>query len=263
MNISPALLELNSIGCKECRPKYLAALQEHYTKHGETICADCNIRLVKNRMRLLDCKKPSCQPVADSAPKSADYLCPACAEHFGKLQKHLTSLNIPFAVNHRLVRGFDYYTRTVFEVQPAGAGSQGSLGGGGRYDGLIEELGGKPTPGVGFGIGVDRVILQLKEQQIPVPAVAKPAVFIADPGEAAQQEAIKLAASLRRAGVGVIESFGVRSLKAQLKHANTIGIARTVIIGDEEIKAGVAVLRDMATSQQETVPIDQLQDRLR
>jgi len=258
MNISQLFLVLNSIGCRECRPVYLDALKEHYVRHGEKLCADCNIRLVKNRMRLLDCKKPSCQPVADSAPKSVDYLCPACAAHFSQLQKYLGLLGIPFGVNHRLVRGFDYYTRTVFEVQPAGGGSQGSLGGGGRYDGLIEELGGKPTPAVGFGLGIDRIILQLKSQSISIPPLAKPQVFIAVLGDEARDEAFKLAASLRRAGIGVIQAVGSRSLKAQLRQANTLGVLKAVIIGDEEVRAGTAILRDMTTASQETVSLDQL-----
>lgn len=263
MNISQLFLALNSIGCKECRPRYLDALKEHYLRHSEKLCPDCNIRLVKNRMRLLDCKKPSCQPVADSAPKSVDYLCQACADHFSQLQKHLGLLDIPFGVNHRLVRGFDYYTRTVFEVQPAGGGSQSSLGGGGRYDGLIEELGGKHTPGVGFGIGVDRVILQLKDQKIAVPPIAKPQVFVASIGDEARDEAFKITASLRRDGIGVIQAIGSRSLKAQLRQANTLGVSKAVIIGDEEVKAGTAILRDMTTASQETVALDRLKDLLK
>lgn len=263
MGISQMFLVINSIGCKECRPKYLDALKEHYLRHGDKLCTDCNIRLVKNRMRLLDCKKPSCQPVADSAPKSVDYFCPACAEHFSQLQKHLGLLGIPFGVNHRLVRGFDYYTRTVFEVQPRGGGSQSSLGGGGRYDGLIEELGGKPTPGVGFGIGIDRVILQLKSENIPVPPVVTPQVFIACLGDAARDEAIKLAATLRRSGIGVIQAIGARSLKAQLRQANSLSISRAVIIGDEEVKSGTAILRDMTTASQQTVPLAKLPELLK
>ncbi|MBI2850234.1 MAG: histidine--tRNA ligase [Chloroflexi bacterium] len=263
MNISQLFLALNSIGCKECRPVYLNALREHYVQHGDKICVDCNVRLVKNRMRLLDCKKPSCQPVADTAPKSVDYLCQPCAEHFDKLQRYLGLLGIPFGVNHRLVRGFDYYTRTVFEVQPQGGGSQGSLGGGGRYDGLIEELGGKPTAAVGFGLGIDRIILQLKEQKIDVSPLAKPRVFVAFLGDAARDEAIKLAASLRRNGIGVIQAIGSRSLKAQLRQANSLAISRAVIIGEEELKAGTVILRDMTSASQQTVPIARLPELLK
>jgi len=263
MSINQLFLSLNSIGCKECRPAYLAALKEHYARQNETLCPDCKIRQSKNPMRLLDCKQAACQPVADSAPKSTDYLCRPCNEHFSLLQKYLKLLDIPFAINHRLVRGIDYYTRTVFEIQPASAGSQSSLGGGGRYDGLVEALGGKPTPAVGFGLGIDRIILQLKEQNIAIPEIARPQVFIAFLGPEARNEAVKLAAELRRAGIGVIESFGERSLKAQLRQANSLEIKRAIIIGDEEVKAGTAILRDMTTASQETVPLSRLPELLK
>lgn len=263
MNISQLFLSLNSIGCKDCRPAYLAALKEHYAARIETLCPDCKVRLVKNPMRLLDCKKPSCQPVADSAPKSSEYLCQPCAAHFSQLQKYLELLGIPFGVNHRLVRGFDYYTRTVFEIQPGSGGSRSSLGGGGRYDGLIEELGGKPTPAVGFAAGMELIILQLKDQKIAVPPMLKPQVFIACLGDAARDEAFKLAASLRRAGIGVIQAIGSRSLKSQLRQANSLAIGRAVIIGEEELKTGTVILRDMTTASQETVPLDRLRELLK
>lgn len=258
LDIGQFLLSLNSIGCKECRPTYLASLKEHYDGRADMLCPDCKIRLVKNPLRLLDCKQASCQPVADSAPKSIDYLCQACNEHLRQLQKYLGLLGIPFELNHRLVRGFDYYTRTVFEVQPQGGGSQSSLCGGGRYDGLIEELGGKPTPAVGFAAGLERLILSVKEQKVTVPPLAKPQVFIAYLGDDARDTAVKLAASLRRAGIGVIEAMGSRSLKAQLRQANNLAIPKAVIIGEEEVKGGMVILRDMMTASQETVPIEQL-----
>jgi len=263
LGLSRLSLKLNSIGCKNCRPNFLAALTTHYNRHIDGLCADCKVRLVKNPMRLLDCKKPSCQPAADSAPGNIDYLCPECAEHFTSLKKYLGFVDIPFDVNKRLVRGLDYYSRTVFEIQPLSEGSQSSLGGGGRYDGLIEELGGKPTPAVGFGLGIERIILQLKDQKIEAPALAKPDVFIACLGDAARDEAVKLAASLRKAGIGVITAFGSRSLKAQLRQANSLEIKKAVIIGDEELKAGTAVLRDMTTASQETVPLARLKDLLK
>jgi histidyl-tRNA synthetase len=263
LNVGKLHLLLNSIGCKECRPLFLAALKEHYTKESDKLCPDCKVRLVKNPMRLLDCKKESCQPVADSAPKSADYLCPACTEHFNQLKNYLGLLSIPFELNSRLVRGFDYYTRTVFEIQPASTGSQSALGGGGRYDGLIEELGGKPTPGVGFAAGIERIILSVKEQNVTIPPAAKPQVFIAYLGVEAKEAAIKSAAALRRLGIGVIESFGERSLKAQLRQANNMGIPRAIIIGEEEVKTGTVILRDMTNASQETVPFLKLPELLK
>jgi histidyl-tRNA synthetase len=263
LDIGRFLLSLNNIGCKECRPGYLEALKKHYTRHEDKLCTDCKVRMVKNLMRLLDCKQPSCQPVADSAPRSVDYLCKPCKEHFQQLQKYLDLLGIPFEVNPRLVRGFDYYTRTVFEVQPQGGGSQSSLCGGGRYDGLIEELGGKPTPAVGFAAGLERLILSVKEQKVVVPPVAKPQVFIAWLGDEARDEALKLAASLRRAGIGVIEAMGSRSLKAQLRQANSLETPRAVIIGEQEVKTGTVILRNMTTASQETVPIERLPNLLK
>jgi len=256
-------LILNSIGCKQCRPGYLAALKSYYANYTHDLCSDCKTRLNRNPLRLLDCKKPVCQQIADSAPKSTDYLCPQCDEHFNRLKRYLGLLEIPFAVNHRLVRGLDYYTRTVFEVQPEAEGAQSTLGGGGRYDDLIEELGGRPTPAIGFAAGIERIILNLKQQDVPIPAPPRPQVFIAYIGDDARDEAIKLAARLRKTGIGVIEAVGDKSLKAQLRQANTLGARYAVIIGDQEVKTGTVILRDMTTSEQKTVPSSQLEGELR
>jgi histidyl-tRNA synthetase len=166
-------------------------------------------------------------------------------------------------VNHRLVRGLDYYTRTVFEVQPEAEGAQSTLGGGGRYDYLIEELGGKPTPAIGLATGIERIILNLKKQGVPIPTLPRPRVFIAHVGDEAGSEAMELAASLRRAGTGVIEAVAGKSLKAQLRQANTLDVSYTVIIGKEEVRAGTVVLRDMTTSEQKTIPVTQLQGQLK
>lgn len=192
-----------------------------------------------------------------------DYLCQQCAEHFNQLQKYLGLLELPFSLNHRLVRGLDYYTRTVFEVQPEAEGSQSTLGGGGRYDDLIKELGGKPTPAIGFAAGIERIILNLKNQNVPIPPLPRPQVFIAHLGNEAKDESIKLASRLRQAGIGVIEASGDRSLKAQLRQANTLGVRHTVIIGDQEVKTGTAILRDMTNAQQATVPLTRLRELLK
>ncbi len=256
-------LQLNSIGCKQCRPGYLTVLKGYYADYSRNLCSDCKSRLKRNPLRLLDCKKPACQQIANSAPGSIDYLCPQCDEHFNQLKGYLGLLELPFEVNPRLVRGLDYYTRTVFEVQPEAEGAQSALGGGGRYDDLIEELGGKPTPAIGFAAGIERIILNLKKQNILVPALPTPQVFIAYVGDEARDEAIKLASGLRRAGIGAIETLGSKSLKAQLRQANALGAGYTVIIGEEEIKAGTVVLRDMTTSQQKTIPVSELEGLLR
>ena len=258
LGLTGLCLQINSIGCRACRPAYLEALKEYYAAHAAGLCADCRTRLERNPLRLLDCKQPSCQPVAEAAPASTDYLCPECSAHFSGLKKHLDSLDIPFTVNHRLVRGLDYYTRTVFEVQPEEEKGQSSIGAGGRYDDLIEALGGRPTPAIGFGVGIERVILNLKKQGLGVPAVPSLKVLIASMGEAAGETAVRLAAELREAGIGAVAAGGGRSLKAQLRQANALGVAYTVIIGEDEVKAGTATLRHMADARQETVPLHDL-----
>ncbi len=263
LNLHHLSLQLNSIGCKQCRPQYLTALKDYYANYTHDLCSDCKTRLKRNPLRLLDCKKPLCLQIADSAPRSIDYLCPQCDEHFNQLKNYLSLLELPFEVNHCLVRGLDYYTRTVFEIQPEAEGTQSTLGGGGRYDDLIEEVGGKPTPAVGFAAGIERIILNLKKQDIPIPPLPHPQVFIAYVGDEAKAEAIKLASTLRRAGIGVIEAIGSKSLKAQLRQANTLGAHHTVIIGDQEVKSGTVILRDMTTAQQKTIPLDQLKRELR
>ena len=256
-------LNLNSIGCKECRPEYLSALKKHYAGHASSLCSDCKTRLEKNPLRLLDCKQPSCQPVADAAPRSADHLCARCLEHFTQLQKYLEILGIPFSLNPRLVRGLDYYTRTVFEVQPQEEGSQSTIGGGGRYDDLIEELGGKPTPAIGFATGIERIILNLKKQNVAIPEPPGLKALVAYLGERARDEAFKLTAGLRRAGISAVMTTGGKSLKAQLRQANSLGVPYAVIIGEDEVKAGTATLRYMADARQETLPIGELPARLR
>jgi len=256
-------LQLNSIGCKQCRPGYLRALKDYYANHSKELCADCKVRLKRNPLRLLDCKKSSCQQVANSAPRSVDHLCSQCQIHFSRLKEYLKFLEIPFVVNHRLVRGLDYYTRTVFEIQPKAAGTQSTLCGGGRYDDLIEELGGKPTPAIGFAMGIERIILNLKEQAIPIPPLPRPQVFIAHIGEEARDEAIKLASRLRQSGIGIIMGTGNKSLKAQLRQANNLGVRYAVIIGEEEVKSGTVSFRDMTTAEQKTVTTSELAGLIR
>jgi histidyl-tRNA synthetase len=251
-------LQLNSIGCKQCRPGYLTILKDYYAQYHQSLCKDCNVRLVRNPLRLLDCKQPSCRSIAVNAPRSVDHLCPRCQLHFDRLKAYLDSLDIPFTVNHRLVRGLDYYTRTVFEIQPAGGSAQSTLGGGGRYDDLIEELGGKPTPAIGFGIGIERIILNLKKQKVPVPSPPGLQVLVAYMGDEARNESIRLAARLRQAGISAMMTTGNRSLKAQMRQANSLSVRYAVIIGDEEVKTGTVTLRDMSNARQKTVPAGDL-----
>ena len=248
-------LYLNSIGCKICRPKYMESLKRYYSAHLDGLCSDCKARFEKNPLRLLDCKKPSCYDVAEAAPKSTDYLCRECKSHFEAVVGYMDALRLPFDVNHRLVRGLDYYTKTVFEIQPLGEGAQSALGGGGRYDDLIEELSGKPTPAIGFAAGMERIVLNLKRQKIPVPNMQAPPVFIAHLGNEAKLEAVKLTSTLRKDGIAAIMSAGDRSLKGQLRQANSLGSSYAAIIGEDEVKSSAVTLRNMMTGEQKTVSI--------
>ncbi len=256
-------LLLNSIGCRKCRPDYLAILRQYYAQYSSDLCPECKVRLERNTLRLLDCKKPLCQQLAASSPRSIDCLCPECQEHFNQLKRYLKQLQLPFIVNHCLVRGLDYYTRTVFEIQPETGGAQSTIGGGGRYDDLILELGGKPTPAVGFACGIERIILNLKKQKVAIPPLPRPKVFIAQVGDKARDEAVKLAARLRRAGIGVLQASVSKSLKAQLRQANNFGTHYAVIIGEQEMKTGTVILRDMTNAKQETLLLAEMEEKLR
>jgi histidyl-tRNA synthetase len=258
LGLSRISIQLNSIGCKLCRPGYLEVLRQHYSGYADHLCPDCKARLVKNPLRLLDCKKPSCQEIAKTAPKIADYLCPECQLHFQSVQKYLSAMSIPFQLNPRLVRGLDYYTRTVFEVEPREKGGQSTLGGGGRYDNLIEELGGKPTPAVGFAAGLERIILNLQKQKLDIPALPKPDVFIAYLEEEAKIEAMKLASELRKAGIAVIMATGDKSLRGQMRQANSLGIAYALILGEQEISKRNVMLRDMRSGEQKIIPLAEI-----
>jgi len=245
---------LNSIGCRQCQPEYVKVLQRHYEALSGEVCADCRVRMVRNPLRLLDCKEPACRLIADAAPRISDYLCPECEAHFREVQELLRVLGIPFTLNHKLVRGLDYYTRTVFEILPQREGGQSAIVGGGRYDGLIEQIGGKPTPGVGFATGIERIILNLKEQQLGVPALPAPRVYLAHMGDSARLAAAVLVRSLRSAGIGVVASTSGKSLKAQLRQANALGARYAVILGDDEVQKGVVTVRDMTLNEQVTLP---------
>jgi len=258
LGLSRFTIQLNSIGCKLCRPKYLQVLRQHYTGYTDQLCSDCKARLVKNPLRLLDCKKTSCQEIAKTAPKIPDYLCHECQLHFQSVQKYLVAMSIPFQLNPRLVRGLDYYTRTVFEVEPRDKGGQSTLGGGGRYDNLIEELGGKPTPAVGFAAGLERIILNLKKQRLDILALPKPDAFIAYVEKEAKIEAIKLASELRKAGIAVIMATGDKSLRGQMRQANSLGIAYALILGKQEISKRNVMLRDMRSGEQKTTPLAEI-----
>jgi histidyl-tRNA synthetase len=253
-------LVVNSTGDPQCRPAYIETLATHYQGHVDRLCPDCKRRLERNPLRLLDCKQESCQPVIAEAPHSVDYLCDECEQHWGHLLTYLGEIGLDYEVDHRLVRGFDYYTRTVFEITPPIEGRQSTLVGGGRYDGLIQELGGRPTPGVGFGMGVERVLANLKRQEVPLPDRGGTKVLVAHVGEAGKLEAMTLAKEFRRGGVAAILAPSNRSLKSQLRYASSVKSTHAVIVGDDEIRKGVVVLRDLNKGEQREIAnkIDEL-----
>ena len=248
-------LFVNSIGDSECRPQYVDRLKAYYTDHYSQLCQDCRNRLERNPLRLLDCKVEACRALGAAAPRSVDHLCVECQEHWDKLLSYLQSMGIPYQVEHRLVRGLDYYSRTVFEIQPADVGAQSTICGGGRYDGLIEQLGGKHTPGVGFGSGLERLALNLKRSEVPVPDEPKPTYLVINVGDAARPAAQELAAKIRLAGVGAILGNGSRALRGQMRQANALGIPWALVLGDDEIQRGEVVVRNMEDSTQESRPI--------
>lgn len=264
LGLKGLVLKINSIGCRKCRPEYLKKLKAYYTDKVSLLCPDCMRRVERNTLRLLDCKNESCIPLTERAPRSFDHLCPECAEHFESLKKYLGVLNRKFEVEHRLVRGLDYYTKTVFEVQPPEAqGAQSTVGGGGRYDNLIAELGGKPTPAIGFATGIERIILNLRNQATAVPPLSKPAIFVAFLGQGTEAKAVEYTAQMRREGLGATMASGNRSLKSQLRQANALGAVHTLIIGEDELKDGLVVLKDMTGGEQQRLPFAEVVNRLK
>jgi histidyl-tRNA synthetase len=250
--------QLNSTGCPNCKPGYVDVLREYYAGHHDVICEDCRRRLERSPLRVLDCKAEQCQPIIEDAPHIADHLCEECAVHFAELREYLDLLDRAYTVNHRLVRGLDYYTKTVFEVWATGIGAQAAVCGGGRYDGLAEVLGGPPTPGVGFGSGLERIIMVMKNLGVEVEPLPVPPVFLAHLGSEARREALKLTYLLRDVGVGTWLPLGKRGLKSQLREAGKRGARYAVILGENELASGEAAVRDMRAGEQTSVPLARL-----
>lgn len=242
-------LEINSIGCPECRKNYHNALKEYFESKKENLCGTCLERLEKNPMRILDCKSPVCQEITKDAPVILDYVCDECSAHFESVKKYLDVMNIEYTVNPKIVRGLDYYSRTVFEFVSTEIGAQGTVCGGGRYDGLVEELGGPHTPALGFGMGIERLLLLLKAQNIEIPEPSSCDLYIAPMGDAASLEAMKIVSELRANGVSAQTDVVGRSLKAQMKFADKIGAKYTMVLGDNEIAEGKAKIKNMATGE--------------
>lgn len=240
-------LELNSIGCPTCRAEYHKALKEYFESRKDELCDTCRDRLDRNPMRILDCKSPVCHEIAQGAPVVLDYLCDECREHFYTVKKYLDAMNIEYVVNPQIVRGLDYYTKTVFEFVSDSIGAQGTVCGGGRYDGLIQELGGQPTPSLGFGMGLERLKLVMDAQNCPYPDEEKPDLFIVAMGEKAELKAVEIAKDMRDEGFSVLYDLNGRSLRAQMKYADKLGAKFNVVIGDNEVDNGTAKLKNMAT----------------
>ena len=249
-------LELNSIGCPECRAEYHKALKEYFSQYKDKLCDTCNDRLERNPMRILDCKSPVCSEIAKGAPVVIDYLCDECREHFQKVKSYLDAANIEYIVNPQIVRGLDYYTKTVFEFVSDAIGSQGTVCGGGRYDGLLEELGGQHTPSLGFGMGLERLQLVMEAQGCNFPEPSRPDLFIVAMGEKATLKAVEIAKDMRDEGFSVVYDLNGRSLRAQMKYADKLGSKFNVVIGDNEVENKVVSLKDMATGKSSEINLD-------
>ncbi len=256
LGLSNVKLHINSIGCKECRPAYREALINYYSAHKETLCDNCKSRLEKNPLRLLDCKSPICHALAESAPKTTDHLCSECEKKFDMLKACLDSMGIEYVVDSSIVRGLDYYTGVVFEFIAEGIGAQSTVCGGGRYDGLVESLGGPKLSGIGFGMGITRVILAMRELGLDKIYAETPKLYIAALGDNAIVKGLGIAERLRKSGVYAECDIVGRSLKAQMKYANKIGASYTLIIGDGEIESGKAQLRNMESGEQTEIELD-------
>lgn len=249
-------LEINSIGCPECRAKYHEALKEYFRERKDELCDTCNERLERNPMRILDCKSPICSEIAKDAPVVLDYLCDECREHFEAVKGYLTAQNIEFTVNPHIVRGLDYYTKTVFEFVSNSIGAQGTVCGGGRYDGLIEELGGQKTPSLGFAMGLERLMLLMEAQDCEFPQDKVPDLFIVALGDKATLKAVEIAKDMRTEGYTCLYDLNGRSLKAQMKYANKLGAQYVIVLGDKEVEEKIATLKNMKDGEETEIALD-------
>ena len=267
LGLKELTLQLNSIGCRVCRPAYVRGVQDYYASRVEGLCADCKSRLSRSPLRLLDCKDPSCQAAIKEAPRILGHLCQDCAKHLEFLKDGLDKQRVVFQMNPYLVRGLDYYTRTVFEFQPSDVGGQSAIGGGGRYDDLIEQLGGRPTPGVGFATGLERVILNMKNQGIPADVGVTPKVWIASADADGRRMAPVEAKKYQDAQISTAYASGSLSLRSQLGRADSSGANFVVVIGSNELASGTRTIRIMETGNQIQIPeastIDFLKEKIR
>ncbi len=256
LQIKDLHLEINSIGCPECRAKYNEALKAYFGARVDELCGNCHNRLEKNPMRLIDCKVPSCAEIARDAPSILDYLCDECKSHFEQVKAYLEVAGIDYKVNPKIVRGLDYYTKTVFEFVSDAIGSQGTVCGGGRYDGLIEELGGQRLPSLGYAMGLERLLMVMENQGIEIPEPEPCALYIAGLGDKAQVKAFELVNSLRRTGLAAETDVVGRGLRAQMKYADKIGARFSMVIGDNELDENKAEVKNMVTGEKIPLALD-------
>ena len=262
IGIKKISLEINSIGCPECRKNYQNALKEYFKKNLDSLCDTCRDRLERNPMRILDCKSPICKEICKNAPVVIDYLCDECENHFNEVKKHLDSAGIKYTVNPQIVRGLDYYTRTVFEFVSGDIGAQSTVCGGGRYDGLIAQMGGQPTASLGFAMGIERLMMVLESQNAEMPSAPTPDLYIAPMGENASLKATEICSKLRSDGFSVQTDITARGLKAQMKFANKIAAKYTLVLGDDELNNNSAKLKNMQAGDETEVALDNLSESL-
>lgn len=257
LQIKDLHLEINSIGCPTCRAEYHKALKEYFETYKGDLCETCLTRLDKNPMRILDCKSPVCSKIAEGAPKIIDFLCEECQSHFQQVQKFLDIAKIHYKINPTIVRGLDYYTKTVFEFVSDAIGSQGTVCGGGRYDGLIEELGGQHLPSLGYAMGIERLLMVMENQGIEIPKPETCALYVAGLGDNAQAKAFEIINSVRDFGLYAETDVVGRGLRPQMKYADKIGAQFSMVIGDNEIEQGVAKVKNMTTGEQTEIALDE------
>lgn len=256
LEVKDLSLEINSIGCPTCRAEYHKALKAYFEDRKDELCDTCKDRLERNPMRILDCKSPVCSSIAEGAPVVIDYLCDECKEHFELVKKYLDAQGIEYKVNPQIVRGLDYYTKTVFEFVSSSIGAQGTVCGGGRYDGLVEELGGQKTASLGFGMGLERLMLLMEAQNCPFPEANEPDLFIVALGDKATLKGIEICKDMRAEGFTALMDLNQRSVRAQMKYADKLNAKFNLVIGDDEIANGVAELKNMKTGEKSEISIE-------
>lgn len=256
-------LNINSMGCSNCRAEYNKALKEYFKDNLDKMCPTCRERFEKNPLRILDCKEEGCKLITKDAPEITSYICGECSEHFEALKKYLDVAKLEYTVNPRIVRGLDYYTKTVFEFVTTALGTQGTVCGGGRYDKLIEQIGGNPVPGVGFGMGLERVLMLMEAEGVEIPKNDNVKVYIASMGELANMKAFELCYGLRTLGISAETDHASRSFKSQFKYADKIGAEYVIALGDNELSSGVCKVKKMADGSEVEVSLDKVYDFLK